>query len=95
MGDELHLFEPGDPVVVRGPWVAQCGDPGPYAIARPTPKSPFRLQVLTCTRAAGHDPRLHQHAAHDRGVIAEWGRDGAPTYPPVLNPRRPARPTEV
>lgn len=73
--------------VVRGPWVKPCLAHGPYAIRRPTPKSPFRLEVLTCTRHDGHPGPFHQHTDRDAAVIAQWHRDGRPDYPPVMRAR--------
>lgn len=73
--------------VVRGPWIAPCGDPGPYAIRRPTPKAPNRLQVLTCTRPRGHNPLFHQAADGESRVLAQWTADGRPDFPPVIKPR--------
>lgn len=70
-----------------GPWQRTCDNPGPYAIRRPTPKFINRLEVLTCTRPAGHPPDQHQHATAAQGVIASWAADGTPIYPPRMEAR--------
>lgn len=61
-----------------------CGAPGPYAIRRPTPSMPNRLEVLSCTRPRDHGGDRHQHAVTDIGVIAEWKRDGQMAFPELV-----------
>lgn len=81
------MFDPDEYTRVGGAWVRTCGAPGPYCIPAPTPKSPGRLMVLTCTRPENHGTPFHQHATVDRGVIAQWDRTGRPDYPPKLTVR--------
>lgn len=78
----------GGAVIVCGPWVVPCGNPGPYSIRRPTPRSPYRLEVLTCTRPENHPGETHSYARPGSGVLAQWTRSGKPVYPPTINPRR-------
>lgn len=79
-----------DPAVydepVGGPWAAVCGVPGPYAIRRPTRLNIARLEVLTCTRPAGH-PDSHQYATFELGVLASWAPSGAPIFPRPITAR--------
>lgn len=75
----LALADPAE--VVVGPWIRPCGDPGPYAIAAPTPTRPGRLRVLTCTRPEGHGGLFHQSSDHCARVLASWHRDGRPNFP--------------
>jgi hypothetical protein len=72
------------PVRPAGPWAAHCGNPGPYAIRRPTPKNIGRLEVLICTRLHGHQDQLHMYAEPDGRIIAAWYRDGRPHWPELL-----------
>ena len=92
MPDQGQLFDAPGGVVTHGPWVAVCGDPGPYAIRRPTPKSPQQLEVLSCTRPRGHDGPLHAYADADARVLASWHRNGTANYPPVIRSTFPQHP---
>lgn len=82
--DQLAMVLNDSAEVVRGPSIKLCGFPGPYAIRRPTPKSPHRLEVLTCTRPDNHGGGFHQHADKDARVLASWDRAGNPNFPPIL-----------
>lgn len=65
-------------------WIPLCGYGGPYSLRRPTPGRPDRLELLTCTRPAGHGGDRHQYAELDRGVVAQWDRGGRPIWPPIV-----------
>ena len=77
-------IDPSIPDRIAGARSVLCGVPGPYAVRRPTAKNPGRLEVLTCTRLEGHSSDFHQYATSSGGVVASWGRDGKPNYPPIL-----------
>jgi hypothetical protein len=83
---ELDLGEYPIPPGQRA-WIRPCGAPDPFCISRPTPANPFRLQVLTCTRPENHGGPFHDHATFEWGVLARWGRDGTPHYPPPVKVR--------
>ena len=89
------MFDPDDYVGARGLWVTQCGDPGPYAINRPTPKMLRRLEVLRCNLAAGHPTPFHCYCEPDRGTIARWKRDGTPDFPREIKPTAAVTTQEV
>lgn len=79
------LFDPESVATVhRGPWVRPCAAPGPYALRKPTPTQPNRLEVLSCTRPESHGGPFHQATDTRWGVLAQWSRDGKPDWPPIL-----------
>ena len=82
--DQMALDLAARAEVVQGPWVRPCGDLGPYAVRRPTPKHPNRLVVLACNRPDGHAGAFHTHTNHDAVPVASWGRDGRPNFPPII-----------
>jgi hypothetical protein len=87
--DQLALLTVEAAEPLSGPWVRRCGDPGPYALARPTPKSPHRLQIVDCTRPDRHGGAFHAHATADERVLASWGLDGTPNFPPTIKREGP------
>jgi hypothetical protein len=82
--EQMSMDLDDGPVRPSGPWMAHCGNPGPYAIRRPTPKNIGRLEVLICTRPHGHQDQLHMYAEPDGRIIAAWYRDGRPHWPGLL-----------
>lgn len=70
--------------VPTGPYVKLCGSVGPYAVRRPLPKQPQRLEVLSCTRPDSHGGPFHQAATPEGTVIAQWDRSGNPLYPSII-----------
>lgn len=82
------------PSEMVGPWVRPCGAPGPYAIRRPTPKQPTRLEIASCTRPENHGGAFHQHADARYGVICQWTRDGRADWPPLVKGGSTSGPTD-
>lgn len=75
------MFDPAEyDRPVKGPWAAHCGDPGPYCMKAPTPKSPNRLVILDCNRPRHHKGD-HAHYTSEAKIVAKWGRDGQPIQP--------------
>ena len=81
---QLAFFDMAAQNPRTGAWVRPCGYGGPYAVRRPTPGNPGRLEVVTCTRPEAHDGPWHMYAELDRGVVCTWDRGGRPVWPPVL-----------